>query len=104
MSTVMQWVHLMAGVVGLGGMGFLLLVLFPSLRVLNPEQRATFAKAVHGRFRWFSWSAMLLLVLSGLLHNQEAMVLSYYQGLKFLTRRREGPWSALVLEKPDRRG
>ncbi len=42
------------------------------------------------------------LVLSGLLHNQEALILSFYQGLKFLGRRREGPWSALVLEKPGR--
>lgn len=43
-----------------------------------------------------------MLVLSGLLHNQEAMVLSFYHRLRFLGRRREGPWSALVLEKPGR--
>jgi ribosomal protein L11 methyltransferase len=42
------------------------------------------------------------LVLSGLLHNQEAMILSFYHRLRFLGRRREGPWSALVLEKPGR--
>jgi ribosomal protein L11 methyltransferase len=42
------------------------------------------------------------LVLSGLLHNQEAMVLSFYHRLRFLGRRRQGPWSALVLEKPTR--
>jgi ribosomal protein L11 methyltransferase len=42
------------------------------------------------------------LVLSGLLHNQEAMVLSFYHRLRFLGRRREGPWSALVLEKATR--
>lgn len=43
-----------------------------------------------------------MLVLSGLLHNQEATVLSFYHRLRFLGRRREGPWSALVLEKPRR--
>ena len=43
-----------------------------------------------------------VLVLSGLLRNQENMVLSFYQGLKLKERRREGPWSALVLEKPER--
>jgi ribosomal protein L11 methyltransferase len=42
------------------------------------------------------------LVLSGLLHNQEAMILSFYHRLRFLGRRREGPWSALVLEKATR--
>jgi ribosomal protein L11 methyltransferase len=40
------------------------------------------------------------LILSGLLHEQEALVLSFYRGLRFIGRRREGPWSALVLEKP----
>jgi ribosomal protein L11 methyltransferase len=40
------------------------------------------------------------LVLSGLLRNQEALVLSFYRALRFLGRRRSGPWSALVLEKP----
>jgi ribosomal protein L11 methyltransferase len=42
------------------------------------------------------------LVLSGLLLNQEAMILSFYHGLRFLGRHRDGPWSALVLEKPGR--
>jgi ribosomal protein L11 methyltransferase len=42
------------------------------------------------------------LVLSGLLHNQENMVLSYYHPLRLVQRRRDGPWSALVLAKPNR--
>ena len=41
-----------------------------------------------------------MLVLSGLLRNQEDLVLSFYQTLRFKTVRRDGPWSALVLEKP----
>jgi ribosomal protein L11 methyltransferase len=40
------------------------------------------------------------LVLSGLLHNQEKMVLSFYHKLRLVQRRRDGPWSALVLAKP----
>lgn len=42
------------------------------------------------------------LVLSGLLHWQENLVLSFYrqQGLKLKTIRRDGSWSALVLEAP----
>jgi len=43
-----------------------------------------------------------MLVLSGLLHNQEKMLLSFYHRLRFLTVRRDGPWSALVLERPKR--
>ena len=41
-----------------------------------------------------------MLVLSGLLRNQEALVNSFYRDLRFIGRRRAGPWSALVLEKP----
>jgi ribosomal protein L11 methyltransferase len=40
------------------------------------------------------------LVLSGLLRNQEGLVISFYRDLRFIGRRRAGPWSALVLEKP----
>ena len=43
-----------------------------------------------------------VLVLSGLLRNQEKMLLSFYHKLRFRRRRRDGPWSALVLEKPKR--
>jgi len=66
MSTLMQWLHLMAAVVGLGGMGFLLLILLPSLGILSPEQREGLSKAVAARFRWATWSAILLLILTGL--------------------------------------
>jgi ribosomal protein L11 methyltransferase len=42
-------------------------------------------------------------VLSGLLTWQENMVASFYrpQGLILRARHRDGPWSALVLERPD---
>ncbi len=43
-------------------------------------------------------------ILSGLLRNQEALVLSYYRnlGLVFVRAYRDGPWSALVLTRPRR--
>ena len=66
MATVMQWIHVMAAVVGLGGIGFVLLILMPSLSNLDAEQRESVYRAIAGRFRWVSWSAMLLLLLSGL--------------------------------------
>jgi ribosomal protein L11 methyltransferase len=41
-----------------------------------------------------------MLMLSGLLRDQENLVLSFYRRLRFVGRRRMGPWSALLLEKP----
>ena len=66
MSTLFQWIHVTAAVIGVGGIGFVLMVLLPSARVLSPEQRDPFLKAVMGRFRWVSWSVILLLLSSGL--------------------------------------
>jgi len=41
-----------------------------------------------------------VLVLSGLLNNQEKLVTSFYRGLRYVGARRAGPWSALVFERP----
>jgi ribosomal protein L11 methyltransferase len=40
-----------------------------------------------------------VLLLSGLLNNQEKLVTSFYRALRYVGARRAGPWSALVLEK-----
>lgn len=66
MTTFVQWIHLTAAIIGLGGMGFFLLILIPSLGVLSTEQREALANAVAKRFRWASWSAIGLLLVSGL--------------------------------------
>lgn len=66
MSTLVQWVHLTAAVIGVGGVGFLLVIFFPSTRLLNPDQRDLLTKAVLGRFRWVTWTVIGLLLASGL--------------------------------------
>ncbi|HLY59531.1 MAG TPA: hypothetical protein VKV95_02080 [Terriglobia bacterium] len=66
MSTFVQWVHVSAAVLGVGGIAFLHIIILPSMRALNPDQRETLLKAVLGKFRWVSWSVILLLLISGL--------------------------------------
>jgi uncharacterized membrane protein len=66
MTTFMQWIHLSAALIGVGGIGFILFLLIPSARDLAPEQRAALLKRVQGRFRWVSWSVIVLLTGSGL--------------------------------------
>ena len=66
MFTLFQWIHLTAAVIGVGGIAFLLFILLPSARVLDAGQRDTLLKAVLGRFRWLSWSVILVLIASGL--------------------------------------
>ena len=50
MSTLVQWIHVTAAVIGVGGMAFLLFILMPSLGALDPEQRGLLAKQVMDRF------------------------------------------------------
>lgn len=66
MSTLVQWIHLTAAVIGVGGMAFLLWCLLPATRRLDPERRDRLLRAVLGRFRWASWAVIVLLLGSGL--------------------------------------
>ena len=66
MPTIAQWIHVTAAVVGVGGMAFLLIILLPSVGALNPDDRARFMRTVQAKFRWVSWSVIILLFGSGL--------------------------------------
>jgi len=66
MSVLVQWIHVTAAVIGVGGLGFLLLILFPSARILSPEQHDLLLKAVMARFRWVASAVIVLLLTSGL--------------------------------------
>lgn len=66
MPTFMQWIHLSAAVIGVGGIAFLLFLLIPSARVLAPDQRDALFKQVQGKFHGVSWSVIILLIGSGL--------------------------------------
>jgi len=72
MPTFLQWVHVTAAVIGVGGMAFLLFVLPPGLGHLQSEQRDQLIKQVLGRFRWVLWPAMAVLLLSGLYNIRES--------------------------------
>jgi len=71
MSTFLQWIHVTAVVLSVGGIAFLLIVLTPGLGDLQPEQRQRLAKLVMNRFRWVLWSSMALILLSGLYSIRE---------------------------------
>lgn len=85
MSTFMQWVHVSAAVIGVGGMAFMLLVLFPSAGLLEEDQRDKLLKAALGRFRWVSWSVILLLLGSGLYNVKLVWLVPWGPYWKFLT-------------------
>ena len=71
MPTFLQWVHVTAAVMGVGGMAFLLFALTPGLEDLEPEQRDRLIKQVLARFSWVLWPSMAVLLLSGLYSVRE---------------------------------
>ena len=85
MATFVQWVHLSAAVIGVGGMAFMLLILFPSAGLLDQDQRDRLLKAVLGRFRWVSWSVIALLLASGLYNVKLVWLVPWGPYWKFLT-------------------
>ena len=58
-------IHLLGAVIWVGGMFFALLVLRPSLAVLEPPQRLALHGQVFKRFFLIVWHAMPLVLLSG---------------------------------------
>lgn len=67
MDVVVQWFHLLAAAIAVGGIFFQLIVLLPATRAnLPPETQAAFAASVTDRLRGFVIVAMGLLLLTGL--------------------------------------
>jgi uncharacterized membrane protein len=85
MATFVQWVHVSSAVVGVGGMAFLLFILFPSVGVLSDEQRGALLKSVLGRFRWVTWSVIVLLLASGLYNVKLVWLVPWGPYWTFLT-------------------
>ena len=66
MSVLMQWIHLVAAVVGIGGLGFIHMILIPASRDLEPGQRDLLLKRVSRKYQYVVWSVVLMLIASGL--------------------------------------
>lgn len=64
-ESVLLAVHLLGVVIWVGGMAFALLVLRPSLHVLQPPQRLALHAEVFAHFFHLVWHAMPLVLLSG---------------------------------------
>ena len=64
-ESILKALHILGVVVWVGGMAFALLVLRPSLSVLEPAQRLALHGQVFRRFFLIVWHAMPVLLLTG---------------------------------------
>lgn len=68
LDTIFRWVHLVAIATGVGGVGFVVLVLFPSMPAVTDEtMRSNLAGAVFGRFGPIAWTVMGTITVTGIL-------------------------------------
>ena len=74
---IFQALHVLGAVVWVGGMFFALLVLRPSLAVLEPPQRLALHMQVFRRFFLIVWHAMPIVLLTGY-----AMLFARFGGFK----------------------
>ncbi len=72
MIVFMQWLHLLAAVVGVGAVVFFRILLLPSLGSLPPEQRSALVARLAPRFRLAVWLAIIVLIFSGVFNLLES--------------------------------
>lgn len=65
LNVVMYWLHTLAAVAWIGGMVFNLLVLRPSMGVVDPHQRVKLAVKALKRFIPLVWISILTLIFTG---------------------------------------
>lgn len=75
--TLLYVLHLLAAILWVGGMAFAILVLRPSLAVLEPPQRLVLHAQVFRRFFLLVWHAMPIALLTGW-----AMLFGWYGGFR----------------------
>lgn len=75
--TLLYVLHLLAAILWVGGMAFAILVLRPSLAVLEPPHRLVLHAQVFSRFFLLVWHAMPIALLTGW-----AMLFGWYGGFR----------------------
>jgi len=65
-NIITLWLHYLATVMWIGGMAFNLLVLRPSMTVIDQNQRPILGTKVLKRFIIFAWLSIIVMILTGI--------------------------------------
>lgn len=74
-ESVVNFLHLLATAVWIGGMFFIKLVLMPGLAAIEPAQRGRMMGVIAKRFTMVVWSCVAVLLVTGLLKTPSAYLL-----------------------------
>jgi uncharacterized membrane protein len=74
LSSLVQWIHILAAVTAVGGVIFLRFVLLPSVQETPDAERQALMERVVGRFRPFLWGSIGVLLATGLYNAGQVAV------------------------------
>jgi len=87
-SVIIDWLHLLATVIWIGGMAFNIWVLRPSLTVIEPTKRVKLVGETLKRFIYFAWLSIALLIVTGVFlgRTTSGTLLSTNYGIILVTK------------------
>jgi uncharacterized membrane protein len=77
---ITSWLHILATVAWIGGMAFYILILIPSLGVLDPPQRGRLLGALIKRYGFLAWGSVIILLATGILITRSRIPRGSYFG------------------------
>jgi uncharacterized membrane protein len=83
-ESIINFFHLLATAIWIGGAVFILLVLQPSLRLIDPLQSGKLYGIVARRFSITAWTCLLVLLITGYIKTPERMLFDFSYGLGFI--------------------
>ena len=87
-SFLIDFFHLFATTVWIGGMFYMETVFYPSLAVIDPDQAGKLQGTIAKRFTVVAWSCIIILLITGLLKTPSTLLLdsSSTMGVILLTK------------------
>jgi len=73
-TTIIDFLHLFASTIWIGGMLFFNLMFVPQLTVIDPPQRGKLMGMVSKRFGMIAWSSIIILLVTGFLMTPSHML------------------------------
>ena len=80
-ESIINFFHLLATAIWIGGAAFMCLILQPSLRVIDPQQSGKLYAIVARRFSITVWTCLLVLLVTGYIKTPERMLFDFSYGL-----------------------
>jgi copper resistance protein D len=76
MDTLMNFFHLLAAAIWIGGAVFIKLILEPSLKVIDPPSGGKLMGVVAKRFSITAWASLLIIIITGIYKTPSDMYFS----------------------------